>query len=86
MPLVFENPINPGWPPQWNADIAGQQQPGRTWPGGKVIIGLNDASVSVERLEAARGAAVGPLPLGSGLNIFTTASQQAQQILPVLGR
>lgn len=86
MPLVFENPISPGWPPQWNADIAGQQQAGRTWPGGRVIIGLNDASVSVERLEAARGAAVGPRQLGSGLNMFTTASQQAQQILPVIGR
>jgi prepilin-type N-terminal cleavage/methylation domain-containing protein len=76
MPLVFENPISIGWPPMWNADIAGQLQRGRTWRGGKIIIGLNDNSVSVERLEAARGSAVGPKPLGNGgLNMFTQASQ-----------
>jgi prepilin-type N-terminal cleavage/methylation domain-containing protein len=86
MPLVFENPVSPGWPPSWNADVAGQLQPGRTWRGGKVIIGLNDNSVSVERLEAARGSNVGPRPLGGvGMNMFTQASQ-TQQVLNVIPR
>lgn len=76
MPLVFENPVAIGWPPTWNADIAGQLQRGRTWRGGRIIIGLNDSSVEVTRLEATRGSNVGPMPLGgSGLNIFTQASQ-----------
>ena len=84
IPLVFENPVAIGWPPTWNADIAGQLQRGRTWRGGKIIIGLNDASVSVERLEAAKGSNVGPAPLGgSGMNIFTQASQN-QQIMDIL--
>lgn len=83
MPLVFENPVNPGWPPTWNADVAGQLQPGRTWRGGKIIIGLNDNSVSVEKLESPQGASVGPKQLGNGgLNIFTQASQ-SQQLLNV---
>ena len=42
MPLVFENPIAAGWPPQWNADAAGKPVQGRAWSGGKVIIGKND--------------------------------------------
>ncbi len=86
MPLVFENPVAIGWPPTWNADIAGQLQRGRTWRGGKVIIGLNDNSVSVERLEAAKGSNVGPRPLGgSGLNMFTQASQ-TQNVLDIIDR
>ena len=84
MPLVFENPASPGWPPAWNANIAGQLQQGRTWRGGKIIIGLNDNSVSVEKLEGAVGDSVGPRPLGQGgLNIFTQASP-SQQILDIM--
>lgn len=85
MPLVFENPVAIGWPPTWNADIAGQLQRGRTWRGGKIIIGLNDNSVSVERLEAARGTNVGPKSLSGGLNIFTQASQ-TQEVLDIIDR
>lgn len=86
MPLVFENPVAIGWPPTWNADIAGQLQRGRTWRGGKIIIGLNDNSVSVEKLEAARGAAVGPRPLGAGgMNMFTQASQ-TQNLLDIIDK
>jgi prepilin-type N-terminal cleavage/methylation domain-containing protein len=86
MPLVFENALTIGWPPNWNADIAGQLQRGRTWRGGKIIIGLNDNSVTVEKLEAARGANVGPKPLGAGgLNIFTQASQ-TQNVLDIIDK
>jgi prepilin-type N-terminal cleavage/methylation domain-containing protein len=86
MPLVFENALNISWPPTWNADIAGQLQRGRTWRGGKIIIGLNNNSVTVEKLEAARGANVGPKPLGAGgLNIFTQASQ-TQNLLDIIDK
>lgn len=81
MPIVFENPATQGWPPQWNADVAGQVKPGRTWPGGEVIIGRNDGSVSVEKLAGKRGV-VGPKPMAGGLDSFTQASQgQPQRVL-----
>lgn len=82
MPLVFENPATQAWPPQWNADYAGQLQPGRTWRGGKIVIGLNDNSVSVVKLEATKGM-VGPADLGSGTNLFTQAAEN-QEILNIL--
>ncbi|MCX6855185.1 MAG: type II secretion system protein [Verrucomicrobia bacterium] len=85
MPLVFENPLAPSWPPQWNCDAAGQLKPGRTWRGGKVIIGRNDNSVNVEQLASKRGGAVGPKAMSGGYDIFTMASQnQPQQILNVI--
>ncbi|MBB5031265.1 type II secretion system protein [Prosthecobacter vanneervenii] len=84
MPLVFENPASPGWPPQWNANMAGQIAPGRTWPGGKIIIGRNDGSVSVETLSDAKGM-VGPKMMAGGVNLFTQASEGIpQRILPVV--
>ena len=51
MPLVFENPLAPSWPPQWNCDAAGQPREGRSWRGGKIIIGRNDNSVQVEQID-----------------------------------
>ncbi len=85
MPLVFENPLAPSWPPNWNCDAAGQLKPGRTWRGGKVIIGRNDNSVNVESLASKKGGSVGPKALSGGYNIFTLASQnQPQQILNIL--
>ena len=78
MPIVFENPIGNGWPPNWNADAAGQIKPGRTWPGGKIIIGRNDGSVSVEALSGKRGT-VGPKPMAGGMDTFTQASQGIPQ-------
>lgn len=79
MPLVFENPSAVGWPPQWNCDAAGQLVQGRTWRGGKVIIGLNDNSVQTVQLAAKRGAAVGPKMLAGGQDMFTQASQGIPQ-------
>ncbi|HYF34622.1 MAG TPA: prepilin-type N-terminal cleavage/methylation domain-containing protein [Prosthecobacter sp.] len=84
MPLVFENPIAAGWPPQWNADAAGKPTQGRAWAGGKVIIGKNDGSVETVKLQASSGAAVGPRMLGNGVDMFTQASgNQPQQILNI---
>ncbi len=80
MPIVFENPANIGWPPMWNADVAGQIKPGRTWPGGKIIIGRNDGSVAVEPLSGKKGM-VGPKMMAGGLNIFTQAAPGQRQIV-----
>ncbi|MEQ1749724.1 MAG: type II secretion system protein [Prosthecobacter sp.] len=85
MPLVYENPLAPSWPPNWNCDAAGQLKPGRTWRGGKVIIGRNDNSVGVEQLASKRGGSVGPKAMAGGYDIFTMASQnQPQQVLNIL--
>ncbi|WP_395745539.1 type II secretion system protein [Prosthecobacter sp.] len=84
MPLVFENPASIAWPPQWNADVAGQIQPGRTWPGSQIIIGRNDGSVAVEALAGDKGK-VGPKVMPGGLDIFTQASQGLpERVLPVV--
>ncbi|MCB1279769.1 prepilin-type N-terminal cleavage/methylation domain-containing protein [Prosthecobacter sp.] len=84
MPIVFENPIGNSWPPNWNADAAGQIKPGRTWPGGKIIIGRNDGSVAVEALNGKKGI-VGPKVMAGGMNTFTQASQgQTQRVLNIV--
>ncbi len=50
MPIVVENALNAAWPPKWDvSDQAGNKR-GRAWKGGKIIIGRNDGSVSVEKL------------------------------------
>ena len=56
--LVFENPVDAGWPPGWNADVAGQSVKGRSWEEGKVIVGWNDSSVELMLLSATKGARV----------------------------
>ncbi|MDI1314840.1 type II secretion system protein [Prosthecobacter sp.] len=84
MPLVFENPVSPTWPPLWNADVPGQISPGRTWPSGKIIIGRNDGSVAVEALAGTRGM-IGPKVMAGGVNMFNQASQGIpQRILQVV--
>lgn len=84
MPLVFENPANLNWPPQWNADLAGKVAAGRTWTGGKIIIGRNDGSVAVETLSDTKGM-VGPRVMAGGTNLFTQASDGIpQRILPIV--
>lgn len=85
MPMVYENPVSPSWPPLWNCDAAGTLAPGRAWRGGKIIIGLNDNSVNVEKLASKSGASVGPAMRQGGMNLFTQASpNQPQQILNVV--
>ncbi|HBJ83394.1 MAG TPA: hypothetical protein DDZ88_05870 [Verrucomicrobiales bacterium] len=77
MPLVFENPVSPGWAPQWNADVCARSGPGRVWPGALIIVGRNDGSVAMEKLSGEHGR-VSPKPLVGGLDIFT----QASSVLP----
>jgi type II secretory pathway pseudopilin PulG len=57
IPLVYENPVKPTWPPVWNADAAETNKRGRSWKNG-IIIGLNDSSVGIQPLESKKGTAV----------------------------
>lgn len=83
MPIVFENPVSTGWPPQWNADAAGKKEKGRAWRGGKIIVGFNDSSVQPISLEAAKGSSVGPKDLGGGKNYFTQYGE-SEEILDIM--
>lgn len=47
-PLVFENTLTPSWPLQWSRSHKTVR--GRSWRGGRIIIGRNDNSVNVETL------------------------------------
>lgn len=51
LPLVYENAVNNTWDPSWDPKLAGTNAPGRSWSGGKVIIGQNDSSVALQQLE-----------------------------------
>lgn len=76
MPLVYENASSLGTDPTWNADAAGRLIRGRTWSGGRIIIGRNDSSVELERCEATKGSSVKLKPLGEeGKNLFTQYSE-----------
>jgi hypothetical protein len=69
-PLVYENPSEASWPPKWNADVAGQPRPGRCWANGTVIVGMNDSSVTMQKLESKKGDHVGLQPLPGNKPVF----------------
>jgi hypothetical protein len=74
IPLVYENPVEATWPPTWNADAAEKKIKGRSWKGGKVIIGTQDTSVELMKLESTKGAKVTTKPLPAKAapgNLFT---------------
>ena len=54
-PLVFENATAASVPPTWDATQAGKPIKGRAWGGGKIIVGMNDSSVSILPLTASTG-------------------------------
>ena len=81
-PLVYENPAEATWPPKWNADLADQPKPGRAWKGGKIIIGMNDSSVSMQKLESDKGDRVG-LKLSHDDKDLFTQNERALEILNV---
>lgn len=74
IPLVYENPAEPTWPPKWNASVAGQIRPGRTWVGSQIVIGRQDCSVSIVDLDGAKGLVTVPT-LGAGLDMFTQPTE-----------
>jgi prepilin-type N-terminal cleavage/methylation domain-containing protein len=76
IPLVYENAVALGTDPTWNADAAGRNVRGRTWRGGKIIIGTNDTSVALMKCEATKGSSVHLKPLGEqGKDLFTQFSE-----------
>ncbi|WP_395736683.1 hypothetical protein [Prosthecobacter sp.] len=50
IPVVVENALNASWPPRWDASGESGRKRGRSWPGGKILIGRNDGSVAAEKL------------------------------------
>jgi type II secretory pathway pseudopilin PulG len=73
-PLIFENTSSgTHWPPTWNSAIAGRPLPSRAWPGGKIIIGFNDGSVDVVRLQPGPSEHASPMPKPDGTPVFPTA-------------
>lgn len=69
IPLVFENPSDASWPPKWNSSET-KAKPGRVWTGGKIIIGFNDSSVEVLKLDSDKGENIGLKPNRDGTPIF----------------
>jgi hypothetical protein len=52
--LVFENALDSSWPPVWDGSGFDKvRKRGQAWKGGRVIIGLNDNSVSITKLNRA---------------------------------
>jgi hypothetical protein len=50
--LLFENALDTSWPPVWDGSGFDKvRKRGQAWKGGRVIIGLNDNTVSVARLQ-----------------------------------
>ena len=70
LPLVFENPAETTWPPRWNAFSVTRPDPGRAWSGGKVIVGMNDGTVSARKLTAPIGTNLELAPDAEGKPIF----------------
>ncbi len=82
VPLVFENPSEATWPPKWNPSLSGTDKPGRTWSGGKVIVGFNDGSVTVLPLESAKGVSVPLKPHSDDRSpIFPTLPNRKLEVL-----
>jgi hypothetical protein len=74
VPLVYENPATASWPPKWNPSARGTSKPGRiwTWAGG-IVVGRNDSSATVEKLESRWGKSAGLKKNSDGKDIFEAA-------------
>jgi prepilin-type N-terminal cleavage/methylation domain-containing protein len=77
-PLVYEVATNATWNPTWDCDAAGKGTKGRTWSGGKVIIGMNDSSVALQPCSSTKGTNSlkdqGSGGTGASKNLFTQNS------------
>lgn len=72
-PLVFDNPAVSTWPPRWNAKEVDSGKPGQVRKGGKVVIGRNDGSITLEKVDS-YGRLLGLTPPnGDSRNIFELA-------------
>ncbi len=77
-PLVFENAVTNTWPPHWNTDTVGKKEPGRTWRGGKILVGFSDSSVQAIQLESTHGTSVPPKRDADGKDVFTRAAEKME--------
>jgi hypothetical protein len=50
IPLVYENPVKAEWPPKWKPGLEGKREKGEAWPGGAVLVGMNDGGASFMKL------------------------------------
>ncbi len=69
-PVVFENALEATWPPVWDGSpYVGIRKRGQSWERGRIVIGLNDNSVVVEKLYGAdlRRQTVQPGPDGKSI-------------------
>lgn len=57
LPLVYESPTKATWPPTWNPDAKGTDAKGRAWSNG-IVVGFNDCSIMVQRLQHNSGSSV----------------------------
>ena len=69
------------WDPTWDPDLAGTDQKGRTWSGGKIIVGLNDNSVKTYKCEDSGKIKA---PKGGTNNIFSSVPADLT-VLPTKG-
>ncbi len=49
-PVIFENALDNSWPPKWRTDAEMQPMRGRTWLRGKIVMAIQDGSVSTHQL------------------------------------
>jgi hypothetical protein len=71
VPFVFENPGEATWPPTWRADISTVARKGRAWKGGRIIVGSQDTSVELMKLDSPTGNRVSLKPVEPrGENLF----------------
>ncbi len=85
-PLIWECATDGSWDPSFNCDAAGKTTRGRTWSGGKVIIGMNDGSVATQFCTSASGTANKLKGTGSGStakNVFTSVSGTPPTVIDV---
>ena len=72
IPLAYENVAETTWPPKWNAKLAGQAKPGRTWANGRIVVGFNDLSVEVIQLDITDPEHAVPRQKGGRKPVFPT--------------
>lgn len=81
-PLVWEVSTSESWDPTWDSSLVGKPTKGRTWSGGKVIVGMNDGSVLTYAV--ATGSAASKIkPAGSATTNVFSAVTSAPTVLKV---
>jgi prepilin-type N-terminal cleavage/methylation domain-containing protein len=81
-PLIWEVSTSEAWDPTWDPSLVGKPSKGRTWSGGKVIVGMNDGSVLTYAVTV--GSAASKIkPAGSASTNVFSAVTSAPTVLKV---